>query len=298
MNSLVFCSTILLSLASRFSVSAVACDFCPGGETNSDYCTQLLSLARDGKLYEKQEECDFNIPILNKRCGCDSIVSPHTPCDPCGASFDIDNHVTTTISNPEGQFTVSKSEYSCIEMLYSARNGGVEESNCVDLSIPDNGSACGQCVETTECKIDEALCLTNQKIVASNGKNFPGPSVLWSTALACDDLIEKAREGILFSMRGCKSFIESIDAAFRPRSFGIEDLVDLSTCGLQCDYDENSSLIQGRGEFGGDASSDSPSQQESEMPSGLPSAVKGEKDMSISSPSKKKQRDGNKNVSY
>ena len=260
---------IILSSASIFSVRAVSCDFCPEGETDSGYCSHLLDLAREGKLYEKQEECDFNIPILNKRCGCKPIVPPHTPCDPCGGNPDS---FATTISNPAGTLTVYESEYSCTEMLFSARNGGVDSSNCAALSMTEGGSPCGKCIETVRCDVDQSLCRPSQKLVASKKESFPGSSGLWSTALTCDDLITQAREGTLLSSSGCDAFKSIIDSTFRSGVSGANG-VDLSACGLQCDFDESSVQIQGRFEAESGAPSLQPSQLETLFPSSVPSEM-------------------------
>ena len=269
MISFVFRLILLLSV-SIVSVRAVSCDFCPEGETISGYCSHLLDLAREGKLYEKQEECDFNIPILNKRCGCEPIVPPHTPCDPCGGNPDVDVPFVTTISNPAGTLTVFENEYSCAEMLYSARNGGVDSSNCAALSMTEGGSPCGTCIETVSCDVDQSLCRPTQKLVASKKESFPGSSGLWNTALTCDDLVTQAREGTLLSSSGCDEFKSIIDATFRSGVAGANG-VDLSACGLQCDFDESSVDIQGRfGTLGG-----APSLQPSQL--GTANPMKEEK---------------------
>lgn len=262
MNTFMFRAVILLSSLSIFSVTAVPCDFCPQNELSSSddyFCTELLRLARDGDLYEQQEECDFNIPILANRCGCQN-PSPHTPCDPCGATFDVDSPVVLkTITQPEGQVSLHESQYSCVEMIYSARNGGLNAENCQALLIPGAGSVCGRCVETTTCDIDEALCRPSQILTASNPDNFPGASTLWSTAMTCEELIKGAREGTLLSSRGCDEFKTNIGAAFFSPRITAADYIDLSACGLQCDYDGSTILIQGRTDAESGMPSDSPS---------------------------------------
>eukprot|EP00533_Pseudo-nitzschia_delicatissima_P002444 CAMPEP_0116080316 /NCGR_PEP_ID=MMETSP0327-20121206/1608_1 /TAXON_ID=44447 /ORGANISM="Pseudo-nitzschia delicatissima, Strain B596" /LENGTH=515 /DNA_ID=CAMNT_0003570995 /DNA_START=74 /DNA_END=1621 /DNA_ORIENTATION=- len=293
MNTMISRSLILLSLA-IFSANAVPCDFCPDGDIQAPddtFCTALLRLARDGNLYEQQEECDFNIPILANRCGC-KITSPHTPCDPCGGSFDVDSHVLKTITEPEGKVGLHESQYSCIEMLYSARNGGLDSENCEALVIPDSGSVCGRCVETTTCDIDQALCRPSQILTASNPQNYPGASTLWSTALTCDDLIKGAREGTLLSSRGCDEFKDNIGAAFFSPRINGADYIDLSPCGLQCDYDGSTLVIQGRVEAGSDMPSDGPSLAPTEMPIEVESEVA--KNLSIAPPKKiKRNAEGN-----
>jgi hypothetical protein len=251
MNSFIFRSIIFLSSASIFSSASIlstrahSCDFCPEPATiDSDdfYCNELLRLSREGNLYDDEEECDFNVPILAKRCKC-SVPAPtrYAPCDPCDATpstnFDADDHVSTTITNPGGRLTFNENKYSCIEMLYSARNGGLSASNCEALSISEVGSTCGRCIETKMCNIDEALCRPSQILVASNPLNFPGRSNLWSTALTCEALIEGARNGNLLSDTGCNAITTSIEAAFEPGTVGL-GVADLKTCALQCNYNK------------------------------------------------------------
>ena len=231
-----------------YSVGAIDCDFCPyPAILNSDdsLCTELLRIARRGNLYHNEEECDFNIPILASRCKCSAPAPPrHKPCDPCAAiagnSLDIGNdELSTTFTNPGGKLTIFENKkYSCVELLFSARNGGLHSSKCDDLSIPDNTSACGRCIKTDICRIDEALCRPETILVATNRENFPSPSNLWSTALTCQDLIEGARNGSLFSATGCTTLEKSILATFNSEHIG-HGLFDLSRCGLQCNYDEN-----------------------------------------------------------
>ena len=246
MNPFLFHSIAFLSSASIFTASAFhTCDFCPEPATldsDDSYCNELLRLARLGHLYDDEEECDFNIPILAKRCKCSApALARHEPCDPCVPSpitaYNTGYDSPTTISNPQGSVTFFENQYSCIEMLYSARNGGLHPSQCEALSSSEVFSTCGGCIETKVCDFDKAMCRTNQVLVASNPQNYPGASNLWSTALTCQDVIKNARNGSLLSDTGCNTFKSSIEVAFQPGSVGL-GLFDLSTCGLQCDYDK------------------------------------------------------------
>ena len=306
MKSFLLRYVIFLSFASIFSVGAINCDFCPDPanlESDDSLCTELLRLARGGNLYQNEEECDFNIPILANRCKC-SVAAParHKPCNPCAAiadhNFDIDsNESSTTVTNPGGRLTlIENKKYSCIEILFSARNGGLHPSKCDHLSMSENNTSCGQCIETEMCTIDETLCRPNTIIVASNPNSFPSASNLWSTALTCQDLIEGARDGTLLSDTGCDTLKRSIQATF---NWGLvdHDLFDLSSCGLQCNYDENAISLQiptedilvgrsdGYNSIISAVPSDGPSLQPSDGPSIHMSDMPSQKDIRSQQPS-------------
>jgi len=247
MNSTIFRIVLFLSLVSIFSANALNCDFCPEpGMLDGDdaLCNKLLDLARSGNLYNNQDECDFNIPILAKRCKCNAPAPPrHEPCDPCAAAdstnSDVHDQASSTFQFPGGKLIIHENKYSCAEMLYSARNGGLHSSNCEALSASKVGSICGRCTKTEMCGIDESLCRSNQILVASNPQNFPEATNLWSTALSCKDLIEGARNGNLLSETECTTLKNSVRAAFMPGTVGV-GTIDLTSCGLQCNYDETS----------------------------------------------------------
>ena len=240
---------VLLSL-SIFTVRAIqSCDFCPEPatlETDDAYCNELLRLSRTGNLYKSQEECDFNLPILAQRCGCTipGRTGRHAICDPCAAATtstdsiysDSKHNQSMTILNPRGRVSLLdlESDYPCIEMLYTARNGGLNPENCHTMSTSGINSICGGCVPTEICDFDEVVCPTNQILVATNPNNHPGISNIWSTALVCQDLIESARNGELVSNSGCTTLKSSVKAAFQPGTFGV-GVFDLTPCGLQCD---------------------------------------------------------------
>jgi hypothetical protein len=246
----IYIIVVLLSL-SIFTVRALqSCDFCPEPatlETDDAYCNELLRLSRIGNLYKSQEECDFNLPILAQRCGCTipSGAGRHAPCDPCAATTSTDSiysnikhNQSMTILNPRGRVSLLdlESDYPCIEMLYTARNGGLNPENCHTMSTSGINLACGGCVPTEICDFDEVVCPTNQILVATNPKNHPGISniFIWSTALMCQDLVESARNGELVSDSGCITLKSSLKAAFQPETFGV-GVFDLTPCGLQCD---------------------------------------------------------------
>eukprot|EP00535_Pseudo-nitzschia_heimii_P004600 CAMPEP_0197178436 /NCGR_PEP_ID=MMETSP1423-20130617/3716_1 /TAXON_ID=476441 /ORGANISM="Pseudo-nitzschia heimii, Strain UNC1101" /LENGTH=567 /DNA_ID=CAMNT_0042628179 /DNA_START=31 /DNA_END=1731 /DNA_ORIENTATION=+ len=297
MNLFPFHSSILLIAISIHSVGAIHCDFCPDPATlNSDYslCTELLRIARGGNLYHSEEECDFNIPILANRCKCSVLAPPrHEPCEPCpsitNSNFDLDSDDSSmTFAKPGGKLILYENKkYSCIEVLFSARNGGLHSSKCDDLLTSNNSSPCGRCVKTEMCKVDETLCRPNTVLVASNPDKFPGPSNLWSTALTCQDLIEGARNGSLLSNKGCNTLEKSILATFNSKYIG-HGLFDLSDCGLQCNYDESAAskdttslqlptrdILAGRSEGANsqtsEVRSDGPSLEHSDGPSFRPS---------------------------
>ncbi|OEU15241.1 hypothetical protein FRACYDRAFT_239918 [Fragilariopsis cylindrus CCMP1102] len=139
-----------------------------------------------------------------------------------------------TILNPRGRVSLLdlESDYPCIEMLYTARNGGLNPENCHTISTSGINSICGGCVLTEICDFDEVVCPTNQILVATNPNNHPGISNIWSTALVCQDLVESARNGELVSNSGCTTLKSSVKAAFQPGTFGV-GVFDLTPCGLQ-----------------------------------------------------------------
>jgi hypothetical protein len=252
MNScfrVIYIVVVLLSISAIITVRALqSCDFCPEPatlETDDAYCNELLRLSRIGNLYKSQEECDFNLPILAQRCGCtiQGGGGRFEPCDPCATTTNTDStysdskqNQSMTILNPRGRVNLLdlESDYPCIEMVYTARNGGLSPENCHTMSMSKIKSVCGGCVPTDICDFDEVVCPINQILVATNPKNHPGISNIWSTALMCQDLIESARNGELVSNSGCRTFKSSVKAAFQPGTFGV-GVFDLTPCGLQCD---------------------------------------------------------------
>mmetsp|Transcript_16638 Transcript_16638/g.45773 ORF Transcript_16638/g.45773 Transcript_16638/m.45773 type:complete len:566 (-) Transcript_16638:133-1830(-) len=282
--------SILFSLsASIFSVRAyTTCDFCPepaSFKIDDPYCEELLRLARDGDLYHDQAECDFNLPILAKRCKCSAPPSaPHENCDPCSSSTDTVSEVSKTVSNTYGKVKFHGGQYSCTEMLYSARFGGMSTSECQAVSS-EITSTCGGCVETSQCDFDQVLCRSNQILVASKPNHYPGRSIAWSSALTCQQLIDGARSGDLLSKTGCSIFKSSVGAAFQPGTLGL-GASDLKQCGLQCNYDANAAsfggrplpvpiqndlVLSARSDLGSLVPSDGPSLQPSDGPSLEPS---------------------------
>jgi len=191
-----------------------------------------------------------------------------------------------TITNPQGKVAFHESEYSCIEMLYAARNGGLSSSECEAVSTSEIASKCGGCIETKQCKFDQPLCRSNQILVASNPDNYPGWSTVWSSALTCQELIDGARSGDLLSNVGCSIFYSSIEAAFQTGTFGL-GVANLKECGLQCNYNENASaaeetkqqpapiqndlVLSGKSDIVNGLSSDVPSDSPSLLPSDGPS---------------------------
>ncbi|VEU41789.1 unnamed protein product [Pseudo-nitzschia multistriata] len=223
-----------------------------------------------------------------------------------------------TIGKPLGKIAFHESTYSCIEMLYSARAGGLNADECKAFSISEIESHCGGCVETVQCDFDQSKCRSSQILVASNPDNYPGPSKLWSSSLTCEELIEGARAGDLLSEAGCRVFESSVEAAFQPGTFGLA-IASLKECALQCDYDEtantslnrkppvpiqNDLILSPRSDVDGSRSvvpSDGPSLMPSDGPSLIPSD--GPSILPSDGPSfppivKKKDRSGNSGLVY